>query len=402
MTTPPTEPAFNHAPEERSRKVLFLFPEILRPQKLNHAHMFELLSASLHGDVYTMASQAHKGAQIAGFRLYSGRLRPVRLLNWLVRLYVQLLLPIRLSIKPPRFDAIVTYDPYGSGVPALVLKWILRTKLIVQVMGDYHRLRPEDELVGEYNQLRPTGGNFKKTLMNLALRISLRSADAIKVLNRDQERFVRNNWPGKPVFRFADFAATRYFSSLDSNQGNYLLAVGHPFHRKGVDVLIRAFARIADDFPGISLRILGYAPQGELESYRTLGGHHPRIEFVKAGWIEEVGEQMRGCYGLVHAARSEAMGRVLLEAMACRKPIVSTKTNGGLDYILDGETGILCAIDNVEALASAMRILLVDPARAQRMGHAGYDHLQRTCSEERFSELFISMVEEVAGPASRS
>ncbi len=401
MAADTTPPGPNDDRGRRIRKVLFLFPEILRPQKVNHRHMFELLSPRLHGDVFTMASQAHKGTQIAAFRLYSGRLRPARVLNWLVRLYVQFLLPLRLSMRRPRVDAIVTYDPYASGVPALVLKWFTRAKLIVQVMGDYHRLSPADELVGEHGQLRPTGGPFKRIIMNLALRMSLRAADAIKVLNRDQERFVRSNWPGKPVFRFADFAATRYFTSLDCYQGNYLLAVGHPFHRKGVDVLIRAFARIADDFPQICLRILGYAAQGELESYRALVGHHPRIEFLKAGWVEEVGEQMRGCYGLVHAARSEAMGRVLLEAMACRKPIVSTKTNGGLDYVVDGETGILCGIDDVEALASAMRMLLADPARAQRMGHAGHDHLQRTSSEERFSELFVAMVDEVAGPATR-
>lgn len=391
-----------HDKQGKDLNVVFLFPEILRPQKLNHAHMFKLLSTAMHGRVFTMSSESHPGTPFARFRLYAGRKGPIAILNWLARLHVQLVLPIWLSIGGARVDAIVTYDPYASGIPAIILKWILRAKLIVQIMGDYHRLDPNDELLGEYAKLQRTGGVLKKTLMKLAFRISMAAADAVKVLNRDQERFIRSRWPGKPLFRFADFAATEYFSSLSIHQGDYLLAVGHPFHRKGMDVLIRAFARIADDHRGVRLRILGYAPPNELDSYRDLAGRHPRIEFVKAGWIEDVAELMRGCYGLVHAARSEAMGRVLLEAMACRKPIVSTKTNGGLDYVVDGKTGILCEIDDVDALASAMHRLLMDPALADRMGRAGHERLQRECSEERFSELFISMVNEVAGPSTKS
>jgi glycosyltransferase involved in cell wall biosynthesis len=385
----------------RTRKtVILLFPEILRPLKLNHAHMFEVLSKSLCGYVLTMSSQTHQGVRLADFELYSGQLRSGSPLNGLVRLGIFVALPLwRLRRRGP-IDVVVTYDPYGSGIPGLILKTLLGAKLIVQIMGDYHRLDPNDELLGEYGKLRKTGGAVKKFVMKIVFRLCVAAADAIKVLNRDQERFVRARWPKKRVYRFADFAATGYFGSLTTFEGDYLLAVGHPFHRKGVDVLIRAFARIADRHPHMHLRILGYAPKDELDSYRELAGHHPRIEFVQAGWIEAVGEQMRGCYAFVHAARSEAMGRVLLEAMACRKAVVSTRTNGGADYVVDGKTGTLCDIDDVEGLASAMDALLSAPELARRMGQAGFEHLSRESSEERFAELFSSMIDEVATPGS--
>jgi glycosyltransferase involved in cell wall biosynthesis len=385
--------------DKKKENVILLFPEILRPEKLNHAHMFELLSESLRGHVFTMSSQPHKGKQIASFWLSSGGSGSIAMFDRIVKLYVQIVLPILLLRKQGPVDAVITYDPYASSIPAIILKWAFRTKLIVQIMGDYHRLDPNDELFGKYTNLRKCGGIFKKLVMKAVFRISVSAADAVKVLNKDQERFVRAQWPAKRVFRFADFAATKYFSSLITYQGDYLLAVGHPFHRKGIDVLVQAFARVANEHPNMRLRIIGYAPEVELDSYRKLAGHHPRIEFIKAGWIEEVGELMRGCYGFVHAARSEAMGRVLLEAMACQKPVVSTKTNGGLDYVVDGETGILCEIDDVEALASAMNRLLMFPQLAEQMGKAGFHHLQKESSEERFAELFISMVEEVTKQA---
>jgi glycosyltransferase involved in cell wall biosynthesis len=385
----------------RDVRVAFLFPEVLRPQKVNHAHMFELLSEALQGEVFTMSSSAHRGTRIARFEIYAGRIRSASVANLLARLHHQVVLPLWHALRRGRFDVIVTYDPYASGVPGTMLKWLLGAKLIVQIMGDYHRLDPNDELLGEHGRLRKSGGRFKKTLMKLALRASLSAADAIKVLNRDQEQFVRQGWPGKPVYRFADFAATRYFSALDALRGDYLLAAGHPFHRKGIDVLVRAFARIAGTHPDVRLRIIGYAPPDEVESYRLLAEHHPRIEFVKAGWIEDVGELMRGCYAFVHAARSEAMGRVLLEAMACRKPVVATRTNGALDYVVDGKTGLLCDIDDVDGLASAMRRILQDPALAEQMGRAGYEHLQLESSEGRFAERFIAMVTSVAGAPKR-
>ncbi len=110
---------------------------------------------------------------------------------------------------------------------------------------------------------------------------------------------------------------------------------------------------------------------------------------------------MRGCYAFVHAARSEAMGRVLLEAMACRKAVVSTRTNGGADYVVDGKTGILCEIDDIDGMAAAMDALLSDPrARAADGTSAGFEHMSQESSEERFAELFSSMIDEVtARPA---
>jgi glycosyltransferase involved in cell wall biosynthesis len=357
--------------------------------------MFEALSKSLRGYVLTMSSEAYRGVQIGAFELSSGQLRRDSPLNGLARLAVFIALPLRRLRRRGRIDAVVTYDPYGSGIPGLALKVLLGTKLIVQIMGDYHQLDPNDELLGEYGKLRKTGGPLKKLLMKLAFHMTITAADAVKVLNADQERFVRDRWPGKPVYRFADFAATAYFGSLPTFEGDYLLAVGHPFHRKGIDVLIRAFLQIADRHPGKRLRILGYAPPSELESYRGLANHHPRIEFARAGWIEEVGEQIRGCYALVHAARSEAMGRVLLEAMACRKAVVSTRTNGGADYIVDGTTGILCEIGDVDGLAAAMETLLRDSELTQRMGRAGFAHLSEGASQECFATRFAAMVQDV-------
>jgi glycosyltransferase involved in cell wall biosynthesis len=97
---------------------------------------------------------------------------------------------------------------------------------------------------------------------------------------------------------------------------------------------------------------------------------------------------------LVNAARFEAMGRIHLEAMACGKPIIATRTNGATDYIEDGRTGLLCDIDDVDGLAKKLDYLLSHPEAAEKMGHCGREKVERHLSEARYLSSVVSMLEE--------
>ena len=352
---------------------------------MNFSTRFELLSETFSGFIFTFSSSHYKNLPLGNFRLF-GEIATTNIVSrFLKGIWVRILLPICLLGRKGQIDAIITYDPYVDGIAGMILKRYLRAKLIVEVNGDYHKL------VLSENAL-------KGWLKRIILHISLCWADAIKVLNRDQEEYFHRCYPGKKVYRFPDFVATEYFRSLECYQGDYLLSVGYPFDLKGVDVLIRAFKRISHDHPAVNLRIMGYCPEKELGRYKELAGDDERIEFIKPGWIEDVGEQMRGCYALVNAARSEAMGRVHLEAMACGKPVVATRTNGGVDYIVDYYTGLLCEIENVEDLATKLDQLLSKQGIAEKMGQAGLERLKNKFSETQYVTAFQAMLDEVISP----
>jgi glycosyltransferase involved in cell wall biosynthesis len=322
--------------------------------------------------------------------------------NLVNALWVKICLPLWLLWRGPRVHAIIAWDPYASGLVGVTLKLLLHTKLILHIVGDYHKLEPSDELLGHDGQLKPSGSAVKKRLMRLAFRMSLSCSDVVKVVNSSLEEFVTQHYPAKPLNRFPCFVATEYFQSLEHHKGDYLLAVGYPFHRKGIDVLIQAFRLISDRHPTISLRIIGHASEGEVKRYKQLAEGNPRVEFIKPGWIEEVGEQLRGCYALVHPARSDAAPRVLFEAMACRKPIVATRTSGGIDYVQDGHTGLLCEIEDVQGLADKLDELLSNPERARQMGQAGFNQLQREFSEEKYISAFLGILESIVSKHQRS
>jgi len=375
-------------PSHSKKTILFIFPLVYRPLKDNFSGRFKLLSHWYTGHIFALSDGKQRNLPVSEFLFHSERSGNSAAAGFLLGLWIQILVPLKWLWGKTRVDAIVAYDPYKSGLAALVLKYTLRCKMVVEENGEYY---------GDYERNEPGPTLVKRLLMRLLYKLSLRHADAVKVLNADQEAFFRRVFPHKRIYRFPNFIATEYFQSLPTCQGDYLLSVGFPFHRKGVDVLIQAFKLIAKEHQGVKLRIMGYCPDGELKKYRTLAGDHPRIEFIKPGWMEDVGEQMRGCYALVNAARSEAMGRVHIEAMACGKPIVASRTNGALVCVEDGQTGLLCEIDNIEDLAAKLDELLSNPNRASRMGQAGKIRMQEKFSEKAYVANFRSMLEEVIG-----
>ena len=362
--------------------LVFLLPEIYRPWKQNFARRFELLSRRCSGYIFTRSATRYRSLRLANFQLYSAPIGHSTIARALHSLLTQVGLPLRVLRGAPRLDAVISYDPYASGFAGVILARLFRAKLIVEINGDYHTTEPS---------LQP----LKNRLMRALFRFSLNHSTAIKVLNAAQQEYVARHYPQKPIYRFADFVAVDYFQSLQCYQGNYLLAVGYPFELKGMDVLIRAFALISSRHPAMHLRIMGYCPQSELRQYQRLTQGNPRIHFIPPGWIEDVGEQMRGCYALVNAARTEAMGKVHLEAMACAKPIVATRTNGGITCIEEGRTGLLSEINNVDGLARNLDYLFSNPLLATEMGRAGYERGRAYFSEEQYVQCFLSMLEEV-------
>lgn len=366
----------------RSPHALFLFPLVYRPEKPSFAPRFEGLSKHYEGSIFALSDSHRRGEPIGRFRFYGSPDSHNPITRFLRRLGLQTLLPLRLFWGRGRVDMVVAYDPYACGLAGVLIKWLLGARLVVEVNGDHH-------------QLKPSPNRLRNAVMAAVRRLSLSQADAIKILNTSQERDLQESFPGKRFFRFMDFVADGYFRSLPTEEGKYFLLVGHPFSLKGVGELIRAFRQVAPSHPHLSLRIMGYCPPEELAQFSELAAGDPRIQFLKPGWIEDVGEQMRCCYALVNASRFEAGGRVLFEAMACRKPVIATKTNGTLDYIQDGKTGLLCEIGDVNDLAAKLDHLAREPELARALGAGGFEWLMRELTEERYLERYVAMLHAV-------
>jgi glycosyltransferase involved in cell wall biosynthesis len=93
----------------------------------------------------------------------------------------------------------------------------------------------------------------------------------------------------------------------------------------------------------------------------------------------------------------EGVPKVLLEASACGRPVITTDTPGCRDVVRDGETGVLVPAGDAVALAAAIRQLLLDPARRRQMGAAGRSLAEREFGIDRVIEAHLAVYRELLG-----
>jgi glycosyltransferase involved in cell wall biosynthesis len=149
-----------------------------------------------------------------------------------------------------------------------------------------------------------------------------------------------------------------------------ILHVGKFDRNKGQDVLIDAFARIADEFPETRLRLVGGAGS-ELDALRTQARRldlEERIAFFTDIPYADMPSHFAAASTFAFPSRQEAFGLVLLEAGACKLPVVASRVGGIPELIHDRSTGLLVEPGDAAALAQALRTLLSDSALARELG----------------------------------
>ena len=160
------------------------------------------------------------------------------------------------------------------------------------------------------------------------------------------------------------------------NSSQILLFAGRIQPFKGIDILLRAVARLLDNRE-LHLFIIGGDSEsdGEVTRLRTLSaelGIDGKVTFCGA---MEHGE-MPLFYGAadicVVPSYHESFGLVALEALACGIPVVASRVGGLATIIKDGETGYLIDELSPEAFAQRLELLLGDEKLKRRMGDAAH------------------------------
>jgi glycosyltransferase involved in cell wall biosynthesis len=181
---------------------------------------------------------------------------------------------------------------------------------------------------------------------------------------------------------------------------------GRLVHQKGVDVLLRAFARVATQIPHARLWIAGDGPErasltrlaedlGVLPSCVSMLGHldGPTLERATAtAWAQ-----------VVPSRWAESFGNVAAEAMMRGTAVIASATGAMAEYIRDGETGILVPPGDEGALATALMELLQNRELADEMGRRGREVALRDLTAdvwaERFESVYRGLAEQhLAGP----
>ena len=180
----------------------------------------------------------------------------------------------------------------------------------------------------------------------------------------------------------------------------YVLAIFGRLHAwKGQQVALDALAQLPAD---CHLWIVGAPLFGEQvfeASLRTQAerlGIAPRVRFL--GFRDDIAPLMRAADVIVHASTfPEPFGRVVVEGMLARRPVVATAAGGVVEIITDGVTGVLVPPGDAAALAQAVTALRADAARAAAIAEAGSARARRAFGVETMVRDVRAVLDEVMG-----
>mgnify|MGYP002511308689 FL=1 len=148
-----------------------------------------------------------------------------------------------------------------------------------------------------------------------------------------------------------------------------VVAVGRVDENKNHELLIRAFARIAEDFPGYRLLIYGEGEKRkELKALAKDLGLEERI--LLPGNEEQVEEVIYRARVFVLPSNTEGMPNTLIEAMLLGITVIATDCpcGGPAELIVHGENGLLTPVGDVEKMKENLQRVLAHPREADRMG----------------------------------
>lgn len=282
-------------------------------------------------------------------------------------------------------DLVHAHDPHGVAMAALALS-----------LGT---TRPAPALVASRRVDFHLKGNSLSRWKNRQVDCFVAASDAIRgMLIADgvpQERAVTVH-EGIDVDRVVATPAVNVHEALWLPHhaplvGNVAALVPH----KGQRYLIEATPLVMRDIPDTRVAIFG---EGELREHleHLVHEHHLEKHVLLPGFRSDILGCIKGLDLFVMSSVTEGLGTSLLDAMACARPIVATRTGGIPEVVEDGVTGVLVPPRDAPALARAIVALLSNAPRRQELAAAGLDRVRARFTVERMVADTATVYERVA------
>jgi len=169
-----------------------------------------------------------------------------------------------------------------------------------------------------------------------------------------------------------------------------LLTLSRLHTSKALDTLFKALAKI----PGTWLWLAGEGPEREaLEELARELKIDDRVRFL--GWRNDRAALLRAVDVCVFPSRYEPFGTVFVQAWANKKPLVVSTADGPRQYVRDGQDSLVFPIDDVDALAAALKRVLTDRPLAAELVENGYRRYQNEFTKEKTVEAYLDYYREI-------
>ncbi len=244
------------------------------------------------------------------------------------------------------------------------------------------------------------------------IRANLALSDGMICGNKESER-IHRQYTNKPIAQFLLYGldpekfhhsdGPKYFSGHDLTGTIVYTFIGAIEHRKGMQVIVRAFPKVLQAIPHAQLVIAGTGyDEAELENEIERTGIRDRI--IRVPWLDDAGvrelmniSDVFVYPGIPYRGWVEQFGYAMLEASLMELPVIGTTAGSTPQAVLHERTGILIRPDDDKELGDAMIRLGMDKSLRQQLGQTGrryiMEHFSHKIIARKFHKFFMLLTQ---------
>lgn len=164
---------------------------------------------------------------------------------------------------------------------------------------------------------------------------------------------------------------------------------------KGLPLLLEVWSKIYDKNPAVTLLLLGtggldiHNCEAELKAYVAQHNLQETVRFT--GAVQNVEEYLQASDVFVFPTEDDALPSSLIEAMACRLPVVTTPVGAIKSIIINGRNGISVSPKNFQQLYDALVLVMKSKELSFELGRAGWHTVQEHYSADMVTKKYVEL-----------
>ena len=231
---------------------------------------------------------------------------------------------------------------------------------------------------------------FHQTAVRYFENASFRAANAVVAVSKYTADAVKRAFPTVDVQVILNGIDTNFFcpsnegNKFDESQPFRLLFVGNATTRKGADLLPQVIRKLG---PGYEIRYTSGLRADD--PFKDVPGMVPLGRLSR----EQVRQELRNADIFFFPTRLEGLPLVVMEAMSCGTPVISSDAASLPEMVCDGVNGRLCPVDDLEVMVTAIRSVNDDREMLAQMGRGARQAAVRNFDVSRMGKSYFRLFE---------